>query len=59
MSEEILSQDEVDALLKGVLGESEDERSRLGEGASALAPAFAWERIARRTLEMYREVVGT
>ena len=53
--------DDVECLAAAIaeLGESEDERSRLGEGASALAPAFAWERIARRTLEMYREVVGT
>jgi len=38
------------------LASSEGLRHRLGKGALALAQDFSWEKIAKRTLEAYREV---
>jgi len=37
---------------------SEVLRQRLADGALALSPTFAWDRIAEQTLEVYRHVVN-
>ncbi len=50
--------DDVEALAAKIqeLTASEGLRRRLGCGAAALAQDFSWEKIAKRTLEVYREV---
>ena len=58
MAEEILSQDEVDALLKGVLGESEEESRHEDEGGIHSYDIGKQERIVRGrmpTLEIINE----
>ena len=58
MAEEILSQDEVDALLKGVLGESEEEASHDDESGIRTYDIGKQERIVRGrmpTLEIINE----
>ena len=50
--------DDVEALSAKIqeLAASARLRRRLGRGALALAQDFSWEKIAKRTLEVYREV---
>ena len=58
MAEEILSQDEVDALLKGVLGESEEEGAKDDDGSLRTYDIGKQERIVRGrmpTLEIINE----
>ena len=58
MADEILSQDEVDALLKGVLGEAEEDGVQQDDGAAHTYDIGKQERIVRGrmpTLEMINE----
>jgi glycosyltransferase involved in cell wall biosynthesis len=53
--------DDVEALAAKIqeLTASEGLRRRLGRGAAALAQDFSWEKIAKRTAEVYEEVSGS
>jgi phosphatidylinositol alpha-mannosyltransferase len=48
-----------DALAEALIGALEDEprRRALGEGARKVAEKYSWDRIARRLLEIYEELV--
>lgn len=43
----------------GQIADDPDLAARLGEGAREVAAAFGWQQIARRHVELYREILAT